>query len=152
MLGREVRLPAEIMFGSGTTHVGEQVSSYGDYVEKLRNHMNKAHEVTRERLQKCAVREKQGYDAKKSVNQYKVGDLVWYQTEIGQQHVTPKLRRPFQGPFLVIKKLNDLNYMLQLNEKGTRKVVHHNKLKPYKGQMALHWARSALKQAQRRAT
>ena len=35
MLGKEVRLPAEIAFGSSTTR-GETVSSYGEYKKKIR--------------------------------------------------------------------------------------------------------------------
>ena len=36
MFGREVRLPAEVMFGSLTQN-GEEITSYGDYVEELKS-------------------------------------------------------------------------------------------------------------------
>ena len=39
MLGKEVRLPAEIAFGSSTTRE-ETISSYGEYVSKLKSKMN----------------------------------------------------------------------------------------------------------------
>ena len=38
MLGREVRLPAETVFGSNTSTF-QQVSSYGEYAQKLKNNM-----------------------------------------------------------------------------------------------------------------
>ncbi len=46
MLGREVRLPAEVMFGSHTI-TGESVATYGDYVDKLKETMHHAHEIAR---------------------------------------------------------------------------------------------------------
>ena len=44
LFGREMRLPVEVMFGSGTTNMGEDITSHGDYVNQLRScnmHMNK---------------------------------------------------------------------------------------------------------------
>ena len=144
MLGREVRLPAEVMFGSGTTHIGEEITSYGQYVSQLRDKMHHAHIVAREHLQKAAVRQKQSYDAKQNLQKYTVGELVWYLTGIKQLKIAPKLRNPYDGPFLVVEKLSDLDYRIQLDAKGTRKVVHHNKLKSYNGNIRLKWATNAI--------
>ena len=46
MLDKEVRLPAEIAFDSNAMS-GETVSSYGEYVEKLKTNMQRAHEFSR---------------------------------------------------------------------------------------------------------
>ena len=51
MLGREVRLPAEIVHGTGLTPLGQEIQSYGDYVSKLREMLEKAHQVTRKHLE-----------------------------------------------------------------------------------------------------
>jgi len=145
MLGREVRLPAEIMFGSGTTHVGEQVTSYGQYVDKLKTALQKSHEVARKHLHSSAKRQKQDYDSKLTHHQYHPGDLVWCLTQSSQLKIAPKLRCPFEGPFLVLERINDLDYVIQTNSKGTKKVIHHNKLKPYLGTQVLDWSQKALK-------
>ncbi len=64
MLGWEVRLPAEVILGSGTNLHDEKVvrgyvnqlrnhvqhAHYGDYVNQLWNCMQCAHEVTRDHL------------------------------------------------------------------------------------------------------
>ena len=144
MLGREVRLPGEIMYGSGTKFTGEQITSYGEYVDKLRERMQKSHEVARKHLNASAEYQRQHYDAKISHTQYKTGDYVWYQTDISQLHITPKLRVAYEGPYLIIQKIGDLDYQIQLNQEGTVKIVHHNRLKPYKGDNLLKWAKSAL--------
>ena len=146
MLGREVRLPSEIMFRN-QTNKDQDETTYGDYVEKLRNKMHHAHEVAQKHLQAAATRQKNHYDVRLSTVRYKPGELVWYRTEIGQLKFTPKLRHTFQGPYLVLKRLSDLVYMIQLKRDGDRKVVHHNKLKMYRGQKKITWAKSALKAA-----
>ena len=144
MLGREVRLPSEIMYRD---HKVDDVdnTTYGDYVNQLREKMRHAHEVAQKHLKTAAQKHKESYDVKLVIVRYEPGDLVWYRTDIGQLKFTPKLRSAFQGPYLVLKRMSDLVYMIQLKRQGDRKVVHHNKLKPYRGHQKLTWAKSALK-------
>ena len=47
MLGRKNQLPIEVIFGTGSTSTGEAVASYGEYVDGLKNHMQRAHDVAR---------------------------------------------------------------------------------------------------------
>ena len=149
MLGREVRLPAEIMFGKHNTD-DEEVVSYGQYVEKLRERMETAHDVARKHLEANSKRHKQIYDSKGTYHQYQPGDMVWYHSEIKQIQVTPKLRRPFVGPYLIVWQFINLDYEIQLEKNGKQKIVHHNVLKPYLGVQNCTWISSALKQAKKR--
>ncbi len=57
MLGREVRLPAEIVFGSGTS-IRDTVSTYGEYVTNLKNKMQTAHQICRKNMACKAKRQK----------------------------------------------------------------------------------------------
>ena len=91
MLGREVRLPVEVMYGTKTTSEGE-LDSYGEYVSQLRDRMQHAHDVARKHLEKSATRQKELYDVKVKLETYTPGSLVWYQTEMGQLKVAPKLK------------------------------------------------------------
>ncbi|XP_064622363.1 uncharacterized protein K02A2.6-like [Lineus longissimus] len=147
MLGREVRLPSEIMFGTGKLDPDENVTSYGEYVLHLRDRFLRAHDVARKNLKKSAVRRKGYYDAKTCLNQYQRGSLVWVLSDITQLHITPKLRRTYEGPYLVLYKINDLDYRVQLDVRGKNKTVHHNRLKPYSGTVYLPWAKEALKES-----
>ena len=52
MMGREVRLPAELVFGSIGTYQNQEVTSYGDYVDCLIERMQHAHDVARKQNQK----------------------------------------------------------------------------------------------------
>ena len=127
------------MFGS-TTNTPEEISSYGDYIEKLRERMQYAHVLARQHLGAVAERQKQTYDGKGCLVRYVSGELVWYRTEMGQLRMTPKLRHAFEGPFVVVKKINDLNYIIQLGQRGPTKVVHHDRLKKYEGKKNPKWA------------
>ena len=152
MLGREVRLPAEIIFGSGTTLADTPVASYGEYVTQLRSRMQHAHQVARKHLDVSAKRQKQNYDVRSKDINFQAGDLVWYQSEIGQLNITPKLRKPFMGPCVVLERVNDINYRIQLDKKGGSKLVNVCKLKKYvtNGETLASWVNTAAGRARGR--
>ena len=58
MLGRVNWLPCEVIHGPGGTSTGESVASYGEYVDGLRDHIQKAHVIARKYLGKNVVRMK----------------------------------------------------------------------------------------------
>jgi len=145
MLGREVRIPAEISFGSGTTLIGETVSSYGEHVENMKQKMEKAHDIARENLKASATRHKQIYDVKQSLHLYKSGDLVWHLQLGRREGVCPKLQMPYDGPAVIIQTLNTLDYIIQVDGSGKRKLVHHNKLKPYSSNFRPKWVQREIK-------
>ena len=70
MLGHEVRLPAELMYG-GQCNGDNSIQSYGDYVEHLKATMEHAHKIARKHLQTKSKRQAETYDAKLSVYYYK---------------------------------------------------------------------------------
>ena len=98
MLGKENWFPIEVILGIGDTSTGEATTSYGEYIDGLRYHMQRAHDVARKHFGKGAKRMKETYDAKQSLIQYQPGDLVMYDTEISQLDIAPKLRVNFTGP------------------------------------------------------
>ena len=53
-----------------------EICSYGEYVDWLKERIQKAHEVARKHLEKSAKSQKEAYDAKSAVNSYKPGDMV----------------------------------------------------------------------------
>ena len=140
MLGREVRLPAEIAFGSFANSKNELISSYGDYVLKLKNKMLTCHQICREHLQNAAKRHTDLNGSGKTFNQYNAGDIVWYLNVRRKEAVCTKLLTPYSGPYLIQSKISDQNYILQFSKSVTDvKVVHHDKLKPYKGTCPPKW-------------
>ena len=57
-----------------------------------------------------------------------------------------KLVRIYEGPYLVIRKYSDINFLLQLDGRGKTKPAHYNKLKPYEVDKALRWVLKAKRQ------
>ena len=107
--------------------------------------MQRAHVVAWKQLGKNAIHIKKHYDAKCTLTKYKCGDLLWYGTDIKQLHLAPKLWVPFEGPYLILEKISDLDYCIQLDAKGKQKVVHHDTLKPCTDTRAFPWSQAALK-------
>ena len=57
-----------------------------------------------------------------------------------------KITASYIGLCVVTKKLNDLNYEIQINSKGSRKIVKHDKLKPYRGTSYSKWIKQLERQ------
>ena len=137
-MGPEVRLPAELAYGSQCNNIGD-FHSYGDYVEQLQSRMQHAHEMARKHLHTSAKRHSEIYDSKLSVYKYKVGDLVWVAQEGCKPGLSPKLQASYRGPCLIVHKHNDLDYRVRLSRFGLECVLHHNKHKPYEGENIPLW-------------
>ena len=45
----------------------------------------------------------------------------------------PKLTLPWKGPCVVLESLTYTLYRVKTREKSNPKVVHHNRMEPYKG-------------------
>ena len=148
MTGREARLPAELAFHSQTRQ-GESVTSYGEYVEKLKDKIQHAHEIARKHLQVASRRNKGLYDVKVAVNKYDKGDIVWMLNEARHLGTCPKLEMVYEGPYLIKQKVSEMNYVIQLDEGGKQKLVHHNKLKPYRGENPPRWILRVRRKARR---
>lgn len=45
-----------------------------------------------------------------------------------------KFESAYDGPYVVKVKMSKINFILQIDEQGTDRAVHHNKLKLYMGE------------------
>ena len=64
-----------------------------------------------------------------------MGDQVWFHSTAVPRGRSPKLQRPWTGPFVVIKVLSDVTYQVQSEKpkpghRRQRFVAHFNRLKP----------------------
>ena len=149
MLGREVRLPGDITPPKASS---SPLSDPADYIEKLRERLTIAHDLTRKHLKGATERHRDIYDAKTNHHLYKPGDLVWYLNEVRREGMSPKLQPTYTGPHLILNNYNNIDYLMQKANNTKPVVIHHNKLKPYEGNASLKWAQSALKKYKTRAT
>ena len=119
--------------------------THGEHAVHIRERLFKAHEVARKHLASNAKRRKDHYDVKANLASYEVNDKVWYLDEIRREGISPKLQPQYIGPCLVTKKLNDINYEIQVDNVGNLKIVNHDKLKPYLANKVPGWIKKKLK-------
>ena len=106
ILGREIGLPAELMFGSP----GNTGQPKGDqYVGKLQTAIEGAHRVAREILKQSQRRMQRDYDVKVRVRELKLGDLVYQLDTATVKGKTRKLSPSWKGSGVVIEKLNPIS-------------------------------------------
>jgi transposase InsO family protein len=122
--GREIPLPVDLMFGGPN----EEAKCPVEYVEWVRQAMSDAYEMARENLGKSATRQEREYNRKTDARTYKVGDWVW---RFYPPKAREKLGKGWTGPYLVIEKLSDVSYKIQLTEQAKPRVVHVDHLKRY---------------------
>jgi hypothetical protein len=73
MLGREVSIPADLVFRPPETIAS---SDHEDYVSRLQESIRTAHEVARDVLKTHQVHMKRDYDVKIHTREYAVGDII----------------------------------------------------------------------------
>ncbi|XP_050519398.1 uncharacterized protein LOC126893360 [Diabrotica virgifera virgifera] len=129
LFGREMRLPCDLEFGC---RPGEDVAGE-DYVNELRRRMDDIHELVRSNLQIASDRMKKRYDTQAERGCFKENDKVWLYNPKKRTGCSPKLQQFWEGPYLIVKKINDVIYRISKIPRGKPMIVHHNRLAPYEG-------------------
>lgn len=114
--------------------------SPAEYVCDLWNTMYEIQKHVRQHLGIAAEKQKRDHDTRVSLGSYNVGDLVYYLDSSRKIGLSPKLKRePWKGPYVVSKKLSDLLYEISGSQKNKRRVMHHDRLKPYLSDSIPDW-------------
>ena len=127
MFGREVTLPIDLLLGSFPDQ--KHRSSDLPYLHELKEKLKEIHEIARENLEKSCDRQKRLYDHRANAHSYNVGDSVFLFDPTKKKDISPKLQSRWVGPYLVVGKLSDLLYKIQLSPQSKIKIVHHDRLK-----------------------
>ena len=136
MLGRQVGMPVDRIIEAP----GQQTEFKTDYALGLRDRLQEAHERARHCLRRSALGQKTQYDKKAKGHTVKKGDFVWLSKKAVKKGLSPKLSMRWEGPFLVINQLSDVIFRIQRNgPRGTKKVVHYDRLKLYCGKPLQSW-------------
>ena len=129
LFGRELRLPCDLVFGSKP---GEDLAGE-DYVTCLRKRMDGIHERVRSNIQDASDKMKDHYDIRAEKGGYQPGDLVWLYNPQKRRGLSPKLQRNWEGPYEIMKRINDVVYRIRKTPNGKPRVVHFNRLAPFAG-------------------
>ncbi|GBM52432.1 Retrovirus-related Pol polyprotein from transposon 412 [Araneus ventricosus] len=128
LFGRTLRLPCDILFGRPS----ETPSSPIEYMKNLEARLESVHAFARERIKLASERMKTRYDSRATDHHFKEGDLVWMYNPKRRRGLSPKLQQNWEGPYTVVKKLNDVVYRVQRSPRAKPKVIHINRLAPYR--------------------
>ncbi len=75
-------------------------------------------------------RMKTHYNIRANSPRFSAGDHVWLYNAARKKGLCPKLQQVWDGPYVIVKSLNDVVYRIQ---KPGGKVVHMDRLAPWNG-------------------
>jgi transposase InsO family protein len=129
--GKQMRLPMEddlttARFLSKEPRDGR--NSIQDHIETLADRLEEAYRVTRENNRKGREKQKEQYDKGTSLRTFQPGDLVYLRQMAKRKRGCQKFRLRWKGPFEVVRRLSDLNYLVKVT-RNKDLVVNINKMK-----------------------
>ncbi|MCQ7131118.1 DDE-type integrase/transposase/recombinase [Salmonella enterica] len=130
LFGKELRLPGDLLFGRPM----EETAATTDYASQLRQKMTEIHEFARRHLKVCSDRMKTRYDRGLPHGTFHEGQLVWLYNPQRRKGYCPKLQKNWEGPYRVLKQINDVVYRIcRQGSRAKPKVVHIDRLALYEG-------------------
>src|SRR5271165_1563468 len=105
--------------------------------------MRTAYELVSEELQCAFGRAKIRYDSRVKAIRFEVGQYVLYTNPAAKPQLTQKWILQTTGPHLIVQKLNNVNYRIQLKPAGRVMTVHIDRLVRYEGEISAKWRRFA---------
>ncbi|MCG8112852.1 MAG: RNase H-like domain-containing protein [Candidatus Thiodiazotropha taylori] len=142
MFGRHFNLPIHFLVGL-PAQSKQDVKSYTDYVVNLNEKFSNIYDLVRKNLKANAIRQKRDYDSRIAFHSYSVGDIVYILDSSRIIGKSPKLKREvWKGPLVVVRKLSDILYELKGNPKSKPKIIHHDRIRPFKCSSIPQWVLS----------
>ena len=128
--GREATLPIDVSFPRAEV---DSTSTTQQYATLITQRLRQARQFVDQNIQVAQTHQADAYDQGRVNKQYEVDDKVWiYSPHIGKEK-KKKLSSLWHGPYTVVRRINDLNYVVRLtmNPVSTPSTVHVARLKPF---------------------
>ena len=140
MLGREVNIPAHVMFPDVAVKHSENVN---EFVSNMVTNMEKAHSTARASLKTSTRRMKRNYDLRILKRTYEKGDVVYILDTASLKGKCKKLSPPWKGPAVITEKISAYLYRIKL--RNAIFVANHDRMKPCKATKLPLWVSNWLK-------
>ncbi|CAM4703830.1 unnamed protein product [Caretta caretta] len=128
LYGRRVRGPLDLMRDEWEGKATPDGESVVEYVLIFRERLAELMGLARENLARAQRKQKVWYDRTARARAYATGDPVMVLIPVRKN----KLQAAWEGPFKVVKQLNEVNYVVELSNRAHhRRVYHVNMMKPY---------------------
>jgi anaerobic selenocysteine-containing dehydrogenase len=129
MFGRELRLPYDLLFGVPP----DKELPTTDYATDLMDHLHDIHNYARQHLKLASDQMKTRHDKLANSAGYHEGDSVWLYSPTRTKGKSPKLQSSWDGPYMVVTRINDVVYRMQRNPRPRMMVVHLDRPAYYDG-------------------
>ena len=139
MFGHEVAMPLHLVTGNPNNEENQVYAS--DYVVELNERFREAFDMARLCLKKAVLRRKKYYDVGASEVTLNVGEPVWLYDPTKHEGMCRKLARCWKKGFIVTAKIDDVRYEVKDGPKANPRVVHVDRLLPYRGNHISQWQR-----------
>ncbi|UYV64996.1 hypothetical protein LAZ67_3002688 [Cordylochernes scorpioides] len=109
------------------------MDDYDEYIENYLDKIARTRQVVINNTEKTQERMKINYDKKHNEKIYEPGHLVAVWTPVRKIGKCEKLLRKYFGPYRIIKKLSNVNYLIEPKDNPGQDplIVHVSRLKPY---------------------
>jgi len=126
--GRELKLPIDLLRGVPSQ---ERKFKENMYVSELREKLNGLHAKVRQQIDLRSQRVKALYDRKARRIVFEKGHRVWLFNPRRDKGKAPKLQSNWEGPYEVVRRLNDVVYCIRKSGRHKNKIVHLDRLAPF---------------------
>ncbi|CAM5168724.1 unnamed protein product [Eretmochelys imbricata] len=128
LYGRRVRGPLDLMRDEWEGKATPDGESVVEYVLIFQERLAELMGLARENLARAQRKQKVWYDHTVRARAFATGDPVMVLIPVRKN----KLQAAWEGPFKVVKQLNEVNYVVELSNRAHhRRVYHVNMMKPY---------------------
>jgi len=131
LYGPDMRLPNMDDLSARMEVPGKEPDSQdkvSSHIQTLAGKLNKAYEVVTRLNKSSRAKQKAYYDRNTKLVTFSVGDYVYLKEMAVGPGESKKFRTRLRGPYLITKRLSDLNYQIQITP-GKFAIVNINRLK-----------------------
>ncbi|KAJ8910252.1 hypothetical protein NQ315_007474, partial [Exocentrus adspersus] len=126
VFGAELRLPIDLI--SDRLKKEEGVDNY---ISHLQDRLKLTHAEVRQKMRVESDRMKTRYDLRANTGGFQVGEKVWLYNPKRTKRKSPKLQKSWEGPYIIVTRLNDVVYRIEKNPQANMNIVHIDRLTPY---------------------
>ena len=119
-----------------------------EYAETVRKRMQKAYRIVSDHLKTTFDRAKRRYDQRVREVRFKLNSYVWFYCPKLHAGRGRKFRKLTDGPYRIIRILNDVNYVIQKHPGSRPQICHVDRLLKYEGETPKVWLRYDAEQAE----
>jgi len=133
---RRARVPLELLIGTPTEAAYE---SEDTYVTAASERMRLAYSLVREQLRASFDGAKKRYDERVRTTRFAVGDFVWHFILHRCKGLNRKWLLGNRGPYRIVRKINEVNFVVKKSPKAQEEIVHIDRLTKYKNTVPPQW-------------